>query len=76
MRDWIKSIFMFNQVGRDEWVAVQAAQVPAGRRVLDVGAGSCPTVRCSINAIIARTILSDCSPISCESIKGTVGSTM
>ncbi len=35
-------IFAFNQTERDLWVATQAASVPAGSRVLDVGAGSCP----------------------------------
>ena len=34
--------FAFNAVARDEWVRAQAAQVPTGARVLDVGAGSCP----------------------------------
>lgn len=36
------SLFSFNQVQRDRWVASQAARVPAGSRVLDVGAGSAP----------------------------------
>lgn len=34
--------FAFNAVDRDAWVRSQAARVPAGSRVLDVGAGSCP----------------------------------
>lgn len=35
-------LFAFNQIDRDEWVKRQAESVPAGARVLDVGAGSCP----------------------------------
>ena len=35
-------IFAFNQLSRDRWVAAQAATLPEGSRVLDVGAGSCP----------------------------------
>ncbi len=35
-------LFSFNPVLRDRWVATSAAHVPAGSRVLDVGAGSCP----------------------------------
>lgn len=35
-------IFSFNLVYRDRWVAEQAAQLPTGTRLLDVGAGSCP----------------------------------
>jgi SAM-dependent methyltransferase len=35
-------IYNFNLVERDRWVARQAAAVPPGSRVLDVGAGSCP----------------------------------
>lgn len=37
---WYNSIWKFNQHGRDRWVATQAAQIPAGSRVLDVGAGT------------------------------------
>lgn len=36
------SIFSFNLVYRDRWVAEQAIALPAGSRILDVGAGSCP----------------------------------
>jgi SAM-dependent methyltransferase len=32
----------FNERNRDAWVAGQARAVPAGARVLDVGAGTCP----------------------------------
>lgn len=48
MIHWLKNklksspIFAFNQVERDRWVYEQAALIPAGSRVLDVGAGSCP----------------------------------
>lgn len=35
-------LFSFNLVRRDRWIAEQAAQLPAGTKVLDVGAGSCP----------------------------------
>lgn len=35
-------LFAFNLVFRDRWVARQAASLPPGSRVLDVGAGSCP----------------------------------
>lgn len=36
------SFFSFNLIDRDRWVADQARQLPAGSRILDVGAGSCP----------------------------------
>lgn len=44
LRDKVRSsaAFAFNQVERDRWIAKQAAGIPAGSRVLDVGAGSCP----------------------------------
>ncbi|MGH8640235.1 MAG: class I SAM-dependent methyltransferase [Burkholderiales bacterium] len=44
MREWLKAspLFNFNQVLRDRWVRAQAASIPAGSRVLDVGAGSAP----------------------------------
>ena len=35
-------LFSFNVVRRDQWIAQQAAQLPAGTNILDVGAGSCP----------------------------------
>ena len=35
-------LFAFNLRNRDKWIAGQAACVPAGTRVLDVGAGSAP----------------------------------
>lgn len=35
-------LFAYNLRNRDAWVAAQAAQVPAGARVLDAGAGSSP----------------------------------
>ncbi len=35
-------LISYNQVRRDRWIAQQAAGLPAGARVLDVGAGSCP----------------------------------
>ena len=38
---WLRKIFVFNQAERDLWVEKQAAAIPAGSRVLDVGAGSC-----------------------------------
>lgn len=34
--------FAFNPILRDRFIAEQAASVPSGSRVLDVGAGSCP----------------------------------
>jgi SAM-dependent methyltransferase len=44
MQEWLKTspLFNFNQVLRDQWVRAQAASVPVGNRVLDVGAGSAP----------------------------------
>lgn len=36
------SLFAFNLINRDHWVAEMAKQLPAGSRILDVGAGSCP----------------------------------
>jgi len=35
-------LFSYNQVRRDRWIARQAAALPAGSRVIDIGAGSCP----------------------------------
>jgi SAM-dependent methyltransferase len=35
-------LFSFNVVRRDRWIGRQAAQLPGGTKVLDVGAGSCP----------------------------------
>lgn len=35
-------LYAFNLVNRDQWVAEQAAALPDGTLVLDVGAGSCP----------------------------------
>jgi SAM-dependent methyltransferase len=37
----IDAVVNFNQRGRDAWVAQVAASLPAGARVLDVGAGQC-----------------------------------
>ncbi len=44
LRAWLASsrMFAFNLVNRDRWVAEQAARLPAGSRILDMGAGSCP----------------------------------
>ena len=44
LRAWLaRSVtFSFNPVLRDRFVADQARLIPAGKRVLDVGAGSCP----------------------------------
>lgn len=38
----LQRVFKFNQYERDRWVFEQAECLPAGCRVLDVGAGSCP----------------------------------
>ena len=38
----VKRLYFFNQYERDRWVQAQANTIPAGKRVLDVGAGSCP----------------------------------
>lgn len=48
MKTWLRrrlacsDLFSFNLVRRDRWIAQQAANIPAGTKVLDVGAGSCP----------------------------------
>jgi SAM-dependent methyltransferase len=44
LRRWLagSDLLAFNQVRRDAWVRGEAARLPAGSRVLDVGAGSCP----------------------------------
>ena len=44
LTSWLKAspLFAFNLANRDRWVAQQAASLPAGARVLDMGAGSCP----------------------------------
>ena len=39
-------IFNFNSVERDIWISDQAKRLPAGSRVLDAGAGSCPYRKC------------------------------
>src|SRR6185436_40370 len=36
-----RRIFQFNQADRDLWVAQEAARIPSGSRVLDIGAGAC-----------------------------------
>jgi glycosyltransferase involved in cell wall biosynthesis/predicted SAM-dependent methyltransferase len=38
----IDQITGFNQKSRDRWMAEEAANIPSGSRVLDVGAGTCP----------------------------------
>lgn len=38
----IQEIHDFNQRERDRWVQLKAVTVPAGSRVLDIGAGTCP----------------------------------
>ena len=40
----VRGILLFNQAGRDRWVASQAQRIAAGSDVLDVGAGSCPYI--------------------------------
>lgn len=44
LRRWLAAsdLYSFNIVARDRWIARQAAALPAGTRVLDVGAGSAP----------------------------------
>ncbi len=44
LKRWLREspVYAFNQVLRDRWVRQQAATIPRGSRVLDVGAGSCP----------------------------------
>jgi len=44
LKKWLAGgdLLAFNLRNRDRWVAAQAARVPAGSRVLDVGAGSAP----------------------------------
>lgn len=44
LKSWLKAcpLFAFNLINRDRWIAQQAAALPAGTSVLDVGAGSCP----------------------------------
>ncbi len=39
-------LFNFNVINRDRWIAHQAAKLPAGSRILDAGAGSCPYRGC------------------------------
>ena len=38
----IRNLLLFNQPCRDAWVKRMSEMIPAGSRVLDVGAGSCP----------------------------------
>ncbi|MFV0420821.1 methyltransferase domain-containing protein [Oleidesulfovibrio sp.] len=38
----LDAIHDFNQRERDRWMAAKAAGIPAGSKVLDVGAGTCP----------------------------------
>lgn len=44
IRQWLahSRFLAFNAVCRDDWVRARAREIPAGSRVLDVGAGSCP----------------------------------
>ncbi|SEI15147.1 Methyltransferase domain-containing protein [Methylobacterium sp. 275MFSha3.1] len=37
----VQQILAYNQFNRDQWVAQMARSVPAGSKVLDVGAGTC-----------------------------------
>jgi ubiquinone/menaquinone biosynthesis C-methylase UbiE len=37
-----KKIFAFNRYTRDQFIAYEASLIPAGSRVLDAGAGTCP----------------------------------
>ena len=37
-----KRIIRYNALQRDEWVKSVAASLPAGTRILDIGAGECP----------------------------------
>jgi SAM-dependent methyltransferase len=39
---WAAGVWQFNRQRRNAWVAERAAALPAGSRVIDVGAGSCP----------------------------------
>jgi len=39
LRRWRHRVWGFNEYNRREWVAAQAARLPAGTRILDVGAG-------------------------------------
>jgi len=43
LKSWLaySELFSFNVVRRDRWITEQAMKLPAGTRVLDVGAGSC-----------------------------------
>lgn len=42
VRKAIHSVWAYNLYERDIWVSSQCRQLPAGSKVLDVGAGSCP----------------------------------
>lgn len=42
MKDWYQRVYRYNQYNRDHWVGLQAARIPVGARVLDVGAGVGP----------------------------------
>lgn len=44
LRNWLaqSELFAYNVVRRDRWIAQEASKLPAGTKVLDVGAGSCP----------------------------------
>lgn len=39
---WLRRFYAFNHVCRAQWIAEQAREVPAGSKILDVGAGSSP----------------------------------
>jgi SAM-dependent methyltransferase len=41
-QEWRRAVFDYNQWEREKWVARQAERIPAGSRVLDVGAGRGP----------------------------------
>ena len=40
--DRVDRLVAYNQLNRDAWVADMAKSLPAGTRILDVGAGPCP----------------------------------
>jgi ubiquinone/menaquinone biosynthesis C-methylase UbiE len=63
-------ILNFNQVERDAWVRSQAAALPSGVSVLDVGSGSCP-YREYFSHCVYRT--QDMASLSAEQLRDHAG---
>jgi SAM-dependent methyltransferase len=70
LRAALNRIYRFNKYERDVWVAKQAALVPNGSLVLDIGAGSCP-YRALFSHCVYKT--QDFGELNDEQLRGRQG---